>query len=288
MSLSLLVITRPGLQGDNTSIPPVADWDLTDGSKFVHYCDNETIQGVEFAAPPAVGDRLLIGDFSSNILSKPVDVSKYGVLYAGAQKNVGPAGVTMVIVRDDLLDSARPTCPTMLSYKTMAETESMYNTPPCWAIYVCGLAFKKLLAEGGLEAMQQRNTDKVRQLPWPLLRAPCRGFCGALVAVAFAALVVALALRLLPWRLCRDSCCCAAAVVAVASPLLLCSCCCGGVLVSAFQLLQHAGGMWPLAAVVWRLKVANLLHLSRGPVTTGGTDLRRHRSVWRLLQLPGG
>jgi phosphoserine aminotransferase len=127
----------------------------------VHYCDNETVQGVEFKGVPDVGEKLLVADFSSNFLSKTIDVSKYAVLYAGAQKNFGPAGVTVVIVREDLLGSARSYCPAMLDYKTMADNESMYNTPPCWAIYVCGLVFKKLLREGGLSAMQEKNETKV-------------------------------------------------------------------------------------------------------------------------------
>ena len=121
------------------------------------------MQGVEFLETPDVGDRLLIGDFSSNFLSKPLDVAKYGVIYAGAQKNVGPAGVTIVIVREDLIGAAQRVCPTMLDYKTMADNDSMYNTPPCWAMYVCGLVFKKLLREGGLDKMLLRNQEKVRR-----------------------------------------------------------------------------------------------------------------------------
>lgn len=149
------------LQGDNKSIPAASEWNLSPDSKFVHYCDNETVQGVEFLEAPDVGDRLLVGDFSSNFLSKPIDVSKYGIIYAGAQKNVGPAGVTIVIVREDLIGSARSICPTMLDYKVMADNDSMYNTPPCWPIYVCGLVFKKLLNEGGLDKMLLRNQEKV-------------------------------------------------------------------------------------------------------------------------------
>lgn len=149
-------------KGDNASIPAPESWDLTEGSKYVHYCDNETIQGVEFKSAPAVGDRLLVGDFSSNFLSKPIDVSKYAVIYSGAQKNVGPAGVTMVIVREDLIGSAQKVCPTMLDYKVTADADSMYNTPPCWSMYVCGLVFKKLLADGGLAAVQERNESKAK------------------------------------------------------------------------------------------------------------------------------
>uniref|UniRef100_A0A6U2IZN4 Phosphoserine aminotransferase n=1 Tax=Chlamydomonas euryale TaxID=1486919 RepID=A0A6U2IZN4_9CHLO len=149
-------------KGDNKSIP--TGWSLSEGSKYVHYCDNETIQGVEFKSVPDVGGRLLVADMSSNFVSKPVDVSKYGIIYAGAQKNVGPAGVTIAIVREDLIGSARPGTPTMLDYKTHAENDSMYNTPPCWAMYICGLVFAKLLKEGGLPAVQANNEAKAKVL----------------------------------------------------------------------------------------------------------------------------
>lgn len=147
-------------KGDNKSVPPASAWKLSPDAKFVHYCDNETIGGVEFKAAPEVGDRVLVSDMSSNFISKPVDVSKYGIIYAGAQKNVGPAGVTIVIIRDDLIGHARPEAPVMLDYKIHVENDSMYNTPPCWAIYICGLVFDKLLKMGGLEAMQKLNEQK--------------------------------------------------------------------------------------------------------------------------------
>lgn len=145
-------------KGDNKSIPDPATWALSDGSKYVHYCDNETIQGVEFKAAPDVGDRLLVADMSSNFCSKPVDVSKYGLIYAGAQKNVGPAGVTIVIVRADLAGHARPATPAILDYGVMEG--SLYNTPPCWSIYVCGLVFKHMLAAGGISAVADANARK--------------------------------------------------------------------------------------------------------------------------------
>jgi phosphoserine aminotransferase len=136
-------------KGDNKSIPDPASWSLTPGAKYVHYCDNETIQGVEFqGVPDAPGGSVLVVDMSSNFLSKPVDVAKFGVIYAGAQKNVGPAGVTIVIVRKDLMGAARPDTPAILDWKTMEG--SMYNTPPCWSIYMCGLVFAHMLAQGGL------------------------------------------------------------------------------------------------------------------------------------------
>lgn len=149
-------------KGDNKSIPDRAAWKLTEGAKYVHLCSNETIQGVEFKEDPDLQGRVLIADMSSNILSKPVDVSKYGVIYAGAQKNIGPAGVAIVIVREDLLGLSRPDIPVMLDWKTAAENDSMYNTPPCYSIYICGLVFAKLLREGGLAAMQARNEAKAK------------------------------------------------------------------------------------------------------------------------------
>eukprot|EP01025_Chloroclados_australasicus_P015684 TRINITY_DN1755_c0_g2_i1.p1 TRINITY_DN1755_c0_g2~~TRINITY_DN1755_c0_g2_i1.p1 ORF type:complete len:410 (-),score=62.47 TRINITY_DN1755_c0_g2_i1:416-1645(-) len=149
-------------KGDNKSIPPQSEWNLSENGIYLHYCDNETIQGVEFQTPPDVSDRILVSDMSSNFCSKPVDVSKFGVIYAGAQKNIGPAGVTVVIVREDLVGNARPQTPVMLDYKTMTESKSLYNTPPCFAIYVCGLVFEKLLNEGGLQAQQKRNQEKAK------------------------------------------------------------------------------------------------------------------------------
>jgi len=146
--------------GDNASVPPAGTWNLSPNSKYVHYCDNETIQGVEFQVPPAVGDRVLVADMSSNFCSKPIDVSKFGIIYAGAQKNVGPAGVTIVIVREDLVGKARSITPTMLDYKTLADDKSLYNTPPCWAIYMCGLVFEKMLEDGGLSAVHRANQRK--------------------------------------------------------------------------------------------------------------------------------
>jgi len=146
-------------KGDNKSVPARDSWKLSPDAKYVHYCDNETIGGVEFQSPPDV-DVPLIADMSSDFLSKPVDVSKYGMIYAGAQKNVGPSGVVIAIVREDLLGKARPSCPTMLNYTIAAENGSMYNTPPCWPIYICGLVFKHLLKLGGLAAAQERNAVK--------------------------------------------------------------------------------------------------------------------------------
>eukprot|EP00894_Picocystis_sp_ML_P003946 jgi/Pico_ML_1/54463/g4807.t1 len=146
-----------------TVIPDQSEWKLTPGAKYVHICANETIQGVEFKHDPTV-DGCLIADMSSNFCSKQVDVSKYGIIYAGAQKNVGPAGVTIVIIREDLIGHARPETPVMLDYQIMAENDSLYNTPPCWSIYMCGLVFKKLLSMGGLSEVEKHNQAKAAVL----------------------------------------------------------------------------------------------------------------------------
>jgi phosphoserine aminotransferase len=131
---------------------------------YVHFTSNETIFGVEFQEEPVIGDVPLVCDMSSNFISKPVDVSKYGLIYAGAQKNAGPAGATLVIVREDLLERVPEGLPALLDYKNLAKNGSMYNTPPCFAIYICGLVFKWALGEGGLTALQQRNVAKAQLL----------------------------------------------------------------------------------------------------------------------------
>jgi phosphoserine aminotransferase len=147
-----------------TYAPAQADWKLNKDAAYVHYCANETIGGVEFNWVPETGDVPLVCDMSSNILSRPVDVSKYGLIYAGAQKNIGPAGLTIVIVRDDLVGKAQPTPPAMLNYKTHVDAESMYNTPPTYAIYIAGLVFQWIKRNGGLAAMEQKNIEKANLL----------------------------------------------------------------------------------------------------------------------------
>jgi phosphoserine aminotransferase len=132
---------------------------------YVHYTSNETIFGVEFQSEPDTGGIPLICDASSNFISKPLDVSRHGLIYAGAQKNAGPAGATIVIVRDDLLESVPDGLPAMLDYKNLAKNGSMYNTPPCFAIYICGLVFKWALNDiGGLEKVQAMNAAKAKIL----------------------------------------------------------------------------------------------------------------------------
>ncbi|MBC7780198.1 MAG: 3-phosphoserine/phosphohydroxythreonine transaminase [Proteobacteria bacterium] len=147
-----------------TSIPARAGWRCDPAASYLHYTSNETIGGVQFHHVPDSGQVPLVCDMSSDILSKPLDVARFGVIYAGAQKNIGPAGVTVVIVRDDLLGRADPSTPAMLDYAVQAQSESMFNTPPTWAIYIAGLVFDWLEALGGLAEIERRNRDKAMLL----------------------------------------------------------------------------------------------------------------------------
>jgi len=147
-----------------TDIPEQSEWTLDKNAAFVHYTPNETIAGVEFQDIPDVGDVPLVADMSSEIISRPIDVSRFGVIYAGAQKNIGPAGLTIAIVRDDLIGKAGDNVPAMLNYQTFAENDSMYNTPPTYAWYIAGLVFKWVLDKGGVEAMAKINQDKAGKL----------------------------------------------------------------------------------------------------------------------------
>ena len=146
------------------AVPEQAALNLHADAAYVHYTPNETIQGVEFPYVPETGEVPLVADFSSTILSRPVDVSKYGIIYAGAQKNIGPAGLTVVIVRDDLIGQPIAGTPTMFSYATMAEAGSMYNTPPTYGWYLAGLVFQWLKRNGGLEVMAVVNERKAESL----------------------------------------------------------------------------------------------------------------------------
>ncbi|MGH8495780.1 MAG: 3-phosphoserine/phosphohydroxythreonine transaminase [Gammaproteobacteria bacterium] len=147
-----------------TRIPPLAEWKLDPAARYLHYTTNETIGGVQFDFVPRSGEVPLVADMSSDILSRPIAVSRFGIIYAGAQKNIGPAGLTLVIARRDLLGHARPGTPTMLDYRAHAEAGSMLNTPPTFAWYVAGLVFEWLEGEGGLEAMAERNRRKAGKL----------------------------------------------------------------------------------------------------------------------------
>ncbi len=146
-----------------STIPPRDGWQLSDSAAYLHYTPNETIGGVEFFWTPEA-DAPLVVDMSSTILSRPIQVADYGVIYAGAQKNIGPAGLTLVIVRDDLLGRAHPLCPAMLNWQVAADAESMYNTPPTFALYLAGLVFQWLKAQGGLSAMESLNRRKAEKL----------------------------------------------------------------------------------------------------------------------------
>jgi phosphoserine aminotransferase len=147
-----------------TYVPPQSTWKLDPNAAYVHCCTNETIGGVEYPWTPDTGDVPLVADMSSHILSRPVDVARYGVIYGGAQKNIGPAGLTIVIVRGDLLDRALPITPSAFHWKEQAEADSMLNTPPTYAIYVAGLVFEWLLAKGGLGAIERENLAKAKLL----------------------------------------------------------------------------------------------------------------------------
>ncbi len=148
-----------------TRLPGAGELSFDPSAAYVHLCTNETIHGVEmFDLPETPAGVPVVADMSSHILSRPMDVSKYGLIYAGAQKNIGPAGLVIVIVREDLLGKAAPTTPTVMDFAVMAENGSMLNTPPTFSIYLAGLIFKHLLAEGGLAAVEAANIAKARRL----------------------------------------------------------------------------------------------------------------------------
>ena len=154
--------------GGHTSLPDPSNWQLSASPSYVHLCSNETIHGVEWHELPdlrAMGhDCPLVIDCSSQVASRPLDWARVGLAFAGAQKNLGPAGLTLVFVRDDLLDRALPICPSAFNYKTVADNQSMYNTPPTYAIYMAGLVFKWLKRQGGVAAMEARNKAKATLL----------------------------------------------------------------------------------------------------------------------------
>lgn len=149
-------VTREGKR----AILPMSEWQLSDEAAYLHFCPNETIDGIAIEEQPDFGDKVVVADLSSTILSRPLDISRYGVIYAGAQKNVGPAGLTIVIVREDLLGKAKAHVPSVLDYKVLAENESMFNTPPTFAWYLSGLVFKWLKEKGGVSEMDKINQAK--------------------------------------------------------------------------------------------------------------------------------
>ncbi|WP_408594100.1 3-phosphoserine/phosphohydroxythreonine transaminase [Limnohabitans sp.] len=161
-------LAASGADSHFTTLPDPAHWKLSDAARYVHVCTNETIHGVEFHSLPdlkALGSNApLVIDFSSHVLSRSVDWSKVGLAFGGAQKNIGPAGVTLVVVREDLLGHALQVCPSAFNYTTVADNGSMYNTPPTYSIYIAGLTFQWLKRQGGVAAMEQRNIAKAELL----------------------------------------------------------------------------------------------------------------------------
>ncbi len=147
-----------------TYVPARATWNLDPGAAYVHVCTNETIGGVEYSWTPDTGNVPLVADMSSHILSRAIDIAKFGVIYAGAQKNAGTAGLTLLIVRDDLLDRALPITPSAFHWKEQAAAESMVNTPATWSIYIAGLVFEWLQRQGGLAAIERQNVAKAALL----------------------------------------------------------------------------------------------------------------------------
>jgi len=145
-------------------VPTQAELKLTPGAAYVHMTSNNTIEGTEYKELPEVGDAPLVNDTSSDMFSRPLDVARHGLIYAGAQKNLGPSGVTLVIIREDLLSRSQKSLPTMLNYAVQAENGSMYNTPPTFAVYTLGLVMQWLIAQGGLAAMAQVNERKAAKL----------------------------------------------------------------------------------------------------------------------------
>ena len=145
-------------------MPAFDTWQLNKDAAYLHICTNETINGVEFDGVPNAGNVPIVADMSSHILSRPVDVNQFGVIYGGAQKNIGPAGLALVVVRDDLLERASPLTPAVFNWKTQADNQSMINTPPTYSIYIAGLVFEWLLAQGGVAAIEQQNIAKAKLL----------------------------------------------------------------------------------------------------------------------------
>jgi phosphoserine aminotransferase len=158
------VVAHHEVVGGKETVEPANQWTIHPDCAYVHYCPNETVDGIEIHDIPDVGDIPLVADMSSNFLAKPLDISKFGVIYAGAQKNVGPSGLCIVIVRDDLLNMARFDTPVIMDYTLAANNDSMYNTPPTFAWYLSGLVFQWLKDKGGVEAIAAENQQKAAAL----------------------------------------------------------------------------------------------------------------------------
>lgn len=158
------VAAKSEIHNDLLRIPPAAKWELNPNAAYVHYTPNETIEGVEFHWVPQTFEVPLVADMSSMILSQPIDVSQYGIIYAGAQKNIGQAGINIVIIRDDLIRAPLPNTPTLYSYQVQAENKSFYNTPPTYAWYIAGLVFAWMKRYGGVEKFAEINQRKAQKL----------------------------------------------------------------------------------------------------------------------------
>lgn len=158
------VIAKTEVSHSLAHVPPVKNWSLNPDASYVHYTVNETIEGLEFHDIPNTGSVPLVADMTSSILSKPLDVSRYGIIYAGAQKNIGQAGITVAIVRDDLIQDPLPGTPTLYSYKITAENKSFYNTPPTYAWYIAGLVFAWMKRKGGIQFFAKQNQRKAEKL----------------------------------------------------------------------------------------------------------------------------
>lgn len=159
-----VIVAASSEQEGFSTIPPVLSWNLDPSAAYLHYTSNETIGGVEFQEIPEVGSVQLVADMSSNILSRMVDVTRFGLIYAGAQKNLGPSGITVVIVRQDLIGETGPNVPSMFDYRLHAENQSMLNTPPTYNWYILGLVLEWINGEGGIEAIEDRNIRKAAKL----------------------------------------------------------------------------------------------------------------------------
>lgn len=147
-----------------TGIPDRSTWNLDPNASYIYYCANETVHGIEWSYIPDTNGIPLVADMSSNILTKPLDITKFGLIFAGAQKNIGPAGITLVIVRDDLLGRAMSVCPTILNFTVMAKDNSLHNTPPVFQIYVVGRVFHWIKVRGGVEGMEERAIKKSQRI----------------------------------------------------------------------------------------------------------------------------
>lgn len=176
---------------DFTAIPELQDIKVSPDASYLYICQNETIGGIAWPQLPDAQGKPLVADLSSCFLAEPIDVSRYGLIWAGAQKNVGPAGVTIIIARDDLVgEPAFDATPTIMNYRTMVESKSLYNTPPCWPIYICGLVFQWIEEQGGLRAMGARNHEKAALLydcidQSDLYRGIARPDCRSIMNVTF-------------------------------------------------------------------------------------------------------